>query len=88
MRVTAINGLQGASLGASGADELINLIDSIPLVSRQQAINVVRKFETAVADAAERRVKPQVESAVKKGIMISIGASMLIGLLVLRKARR
>jgi hypothetical protein len=83
MRVYSLSGL-----GATGSEKLINLIDSIPLVDRSTAVSVVRDFEAAVADAAEARVKPQVEAAVKKGILISLGASVLIGFLVLRKARR
>jgi len=89
VRVRTLSGLGEL---AAGSDELIRLIDSIPLVSTAKATSIVRDFERAVADAAEKRVRskvvPEVESAVKKGIMISVGASALIGLIVLRRSRR
>lgn len=81
---------QLSGLGASSSDDLINLLDSIPLVDRAQATSVVRKLERAVADAAETRVKaqviPKVESAVKKGVIVSVGLSAAIGFFVLRRA--
>ena len=89
MKVRTLSGLRGLE---AGSDDLIRLIDSIPLVSTAKATSVVRSFERAVADAAEARVRtkvvPEVESAVKKGILISVGVSALIGIIVLRRARR
>lgn len=82
MRVQLLGGLD------AGSDRLIDLLDSIPLIPRSRAVSVVRDLENAVADAAEKRVTPKVESAVKKGIIISVGASAAIGLFVLWRTRR
>lgn len=89
MKARTLSGLRGLD---AGADDLIRFIDSIPLVSTTKATSIVRNFERAVEDAAERRVRakviPEVESTVKKGILISVGVSALIGIIVLRRARR
>ena len=84
VRVSQLSGLDSSA-------ELVNLIDSIPLISRAQAQSAVDKLERAVADAAEARVQarvvPKVESAVKKGIVLSIGGSILATVLLVRLAR-
>ena len=88
-RIRQLRGLDGLS---ASRDDLINFLDSLPLISRSQAtsavVTVERVVEKAAADAAEARVTPKVESAVKKGIAISIGASLFIGFVVVRLARR
>lgn len=77
---------QLSGLGAASSDELIDLLDSIPLVDKAQATRLVRSLELAVADAADERVSPKVESAVKKGVVLSVGLSVAIGIFVLRRA--
>lgn len=90
-RVRLLSGLD-AQLGATSSEKLIDLLDSIPLVSRAKATSIVRDFESTVADAAEKRVRvkivPEVEAVVKKGLVASIGISTVVGLLIYRASRR
>lgn len=86
LRIRTLSGLGAAS------DDLIRFLDNIPLVSKAQATTLVRNLERAVEDAAEKRVRasviPEVESTVKKAVIVSVGASALIGFFVLRRASR